>query len=258
MTSSAASETDSASQRTSGSSRAQRLQHGQPAAAGQVHVEQDDVRTGGPDALDRGRDVGGLADHVDVGAQLGPHTGADHRVVVDDEHPRLAARHAALRLGSDSSTSVPSPGAERTSAVPPSRVSRPVTESRSPRRSGGTAAGSNPAPRSRTKTETRSARHLRVEVGGRRPRVLGGVDQRLAGGRAERRERVVHRGVARRPPGRRRARGRTPPRRPCRRPAPPTCRPRGRPRGRRARRAARVPGCAPAGRPPAARRRAAG
>src|SRR5206468_528506 len=57
-------------------------------------------------------------------------------------------------LGSTSSTSVPSPGADRISAVPPSLLSRPRTESRSPRRSSGTVSGSKPLPRSRTNTCT--------------------------------------------------------------------------------------------------------
>ena len=47
----------------------------------------------------------------------------------------------AVLVGSTSSTSVPSPGAERTSAVPPCRVIRPMIESRSPCRSAGTVVG---------------------------------------------------------------------------------------------------------------------
>ena len=101
-----------------------------------------------------------------------------------------------LALGSTSSTSVPSPGADRTSAVPPSRVSRPrhrVTQAA-------------PVVGHRLRIEPLAAvahehrhalgRDLGVEVGRGRPRVLGGVDQRLAGGGTERGELLVDRGVA--------------------------------------------------------------
>ena len=115
-------------------------------------------------------------------------------MVVDHEDARRL-RSSAATLGSTSSTSVPSPGAERISAVPPSRVSRPFTESRSPRRSSGTVAGSNPLPRSRTKTDTRSGVTSVYRSAAVAPGVLGRVDQRLAGGRAEGGERVVDRGV---------------------------------------------------------------
>ena len=60
----------------------------------------------------------------------------------------------------------------------------------------GTASGSKPAPRSRTNTETRVGVTSVYRSAAVDPRVLGHVDQRLAGGRAERGQRVVHRGVA--------------------------------------------------------------
>ena len=66
-------------------------------------------------------------------------------------------------------------------AVPPSRVSRPLTESRSPRRSSGTVSGSNPLPRSRTNTDTRSGSTSMYRRAAAGRRVLRRVDQRLAG-----------------------------------------------------------------------------
>src|SRR5262249_47582359 len=91
-------------------------------------------------------DRGGVAEHVDQPGELGPHAGAEQLVVVDDDD----ARHP-----STSSTSVPWPGREWTVAVPPWRSMRPTIESRTPRRSAGTASGSNPGPRSRTNTSKR-------------------------------------------------------------------------------------------------------
>src|SRR5439155_4887792 len=112
------------------------------AAVGHVDVEQHDVGAQLGDGRDRVVDGGGVAHELDAPLELGPHPGAEQRMVVDDED----ARH----LGSASSTSVPSPGAERTVARPPWRSMRPTIDSRTPRRSAGTAAGSKPGPRSRT------------------------------------------------------------------------------------------------------------
>ena len=53
-----------------------------------------------------------------------------------------------------SSTSVPSPGTERMTAVPPWRCILPRIDSAMPLRSSATASVSNPAPRSRTNMDT--------------------------------------------------------------------------------------------------------
>src|SRR5262249_60184675 len=88
--------------------------------------------------------------------QLAPAPGPEQAVVLTDEHPR--PRHAWLRVvaarGIVSDPSVPSPGALRTLARPPRRAIRARTDSARPFRSDGTAAGSNPLPRSRTNTDT--------------------------------------------------------------------------------------------------------
>jgi hypothetical protein len=63
------------------------IQHGSAATVGEVYVEQDDVRVEGLDLLDRDGDVPGLSDDVRGVTDLGADTRADHRVVVDHEHP---------------------------------------------------------------------------------------------------------------------------------------------------------------------------
>src|SRR5207237_4221028 len=120
------------------------------AAIGQVDVEEDDV---GIELLDQRHgllDACRLTDHVDGVAELGAHARAEEVVIVDEDD---AALHDPLR-GTDSSTSVPSPGVLETLASPPTRSIRRTIESAIPRRSAGTAAGSNPAPRSLTKPAT--------------------------------------------------------------------------------------------------------
>ena len=160
MTSSAASDTDSARNRVSGSVGADRLEHGQPAAVGHVHVEQHDVGT-----LSRvmtaiaSADAAGLADHVDPLAELGAHAGAEHRMVVDQHDPC-----AVIAGGILISTSVPPPGVLRHLApVPPCRSIRPMIEPRTPCRSSATASRSKPTPRSLTKTLTCVGLDLGVE-----------------------------------------------------------------------------------------------
>ena len=91
-------------------------------------------------------DAGRVADELDVAFELGADAGAEQPVVVDDGD----AGHAVP--GSVSSTSVPAPGSEWIAARPPWRAMRPTIDSRTPRRSAGTVAGSKPGPRSRTKT----------------------------------------------------------------------------------------------------------
>src|SRR6185436_2916073 len=121
-----------------------------PAAARHVHVEQDDVGLGGEDRRHCALDAVGVADDLDVGGELGAHAGAEQLVVVDDDDARVHSRSSSV-----SSTSVPWPGAVCRVAVPPWRAMRPTIDSRTPRRSGGTASSAKPGPRSRTKTWTR-------------------------------------------------------------------------------------------------------
>src|SRR5438105_2134674 len=123
------------------------------AAVRKVHVEEDDLGIELLDQRHRLGDARGLADELDGLAELGPHAGAKEVVVVDEDDAPLHV----VPLGRVSSTSVPSPGALVTAAVPPTRSIRATIESEMPRRSAGTAAASKPAPRSRTNTEIRSS-----------------------------------------------------------------------------------------------------
>jgi hypothetical protein len=84
----------------------------------QAQVEQDDVgslRRAGPLGL---RGTGGVADDVDVAVapQRGHDTVADHRMVVDHEHPD----DARPQHGSSSRHVVPPCGSGTTRSVPPS------------------------------------------------------------------------------------------------------------------------------------------
>src|SRR5205085_5823089 len=123
------------------------------AAVGHVDVEQDDVGrqlADGVDGLGHRRRV---ADDVDEAVELRAHAGAKQLVVVDEDDAD-AGSHGALG-SSTSSTSVPPPGEAWIVARPPWRSIRPTIDSRTPRRSAGTADGSTPGPRSRTKTCSR-------------------------------------------------------------------------------------------------------
>src|SRR5829696_4891704 len=132
------------------------------AAVGHVDVEQDHVGARLGDQGDGLVDRLGLPDDVDELAQLCAHAGAEEAVVVDEDDARGGAGVRGVRgahapsLGRTSSTSVPSPGVAWTVARPPWRAMRPTIDSRTPRRSPGTQAGSKPGPRSRTKTWTAS------------------------------------------------------------------------------------------------------
>ena len=64
-----------------------RLDHGLAAAAGQVHVQQHDVRPQLGDQLDRGLHVVGLAHHLDLAAEFGADPGPEQSVVVDQDDP---------------------------------------------------------------------------------------------------------------------------------------------------------------------------
>jgi hypothetical protein len=132
--------------------RLQGLEDGSAASSRQVDVEEDDLGRRGADALDGGLHVGRLPHHLDRVTELGAHTRAEHLVVVDQEHARHAHETPSLAgvRPTSSTTSVPSPGAEWTSARPPCRAMRPMIDSRTPTRPGSTASRSKPWPRSRT------------------------------------------------------------------------------------------------------------
>src|SRR5581483_334410 len=120
------------------------------ATAGHVDVEQDHVRLQLRDRADRLLDRLGLAEHLDQVAELDLDAGSEDPVVVDD-HDRGWLAHGPSR-SRVSSTSVPLPAPLRISARPRWRSMRPIIDSRIPRRSSGIASGSNPGPRSSTKT----------------------------------------------------------------------------------------------------------
>ena len=98
--------------------------------------------------------------------------------------------------GGSAPTSVPSPGAVRRSARPPWRRIRAWIDSAIPRRSSATCVGVETPP-----PVADEDRHLgRLDLGeqrdGRSPRPLGGVHRRLPGGRQQRPQPVVERAVA--------------------------------------------------------------
>ena len=114
MTSSGASDTDSARKRTSGCSREHAADHGLTAAVGHVHVDEHDVGAPLADHLDGGVDLRRLADDVGVVAELGAHAAAEQVVVVDEEHPHgvpVALGHARVRVASTARPRCPGPGA---------------------------------------------------------------------------------------------------------------------------------------------------
>jgi hypothetical protein len=128
--------------------------HLHAAAARHLDVEQHHVGLELDDAAHRVLDRGGVAEDLDEAVELRAHAGAEQLVVVDDDDGRRVAHVRAIR----SSTSVPSPVVEWIAAVPPWRSMRPTIDSRTPRRSAGTAPGSKPGPRSRTNTSSSSSR----------------------------------------------------------------------------------------------------
>ncbi len=88
MTSSAASDTDRARKRVSGSSARQRGQHRRAAAVGQVDVEQDDVGAGAPDPGQTASATEPASPTTSTrGAELGADAGPEHGVVVDQVAP---------------------------------------------------------------------------------------------------------------------------------------------------------------------------
>ena len=145
MTSSAASDTDRARNTTSGSSGLMVSSTALPPPPGRWTSSR--TTSGWVARMPRhgGLDISRLAEDLDGVAELRPHTGAEHLVVVDQED----AGHGHDR-GTSSTTSVPSSGAVCTSARPPWRAMRPMIDSRTPTRPGSTASSTKPLPRSRT------------------------------------------------------------------------------------------------------------
>ena len=176
--------------------------HALAAAVAEVDVEQDDVGVELADQRHRLRDAAGLADDVDGLAELAAHAGAEELVVVDEHDAPLHARALGdrqLDLGS-----LARRGDDRRGAAD-ARM-RPSIDSVMPWRSAGTAARSNPAPRSRTNTVRLLAAALGVDRDLLDAGELRRVRHRLARGEHELLEPVVERLVA----GARRARSRTP------------------------------------------------
>ena len=103
--------------------------------------------------------VGGVAEHLDEAVELGAHAGAEQLVVVDDDDAGRSASSRALQpqldLGALAGHRVDRRRRRRGARM------RPTIDSRTPRRSAGTASGSKPGPRSRTNTSTRVARRPR-------------------------------------------------------------------------------------------------
>jgi len=108
--------------------RLRRRDHVLAAPAGQVNIEQNDIRENAGDQVDRRPDVARLTDDLDLVAELGTHSGTEQAVVIDDNDrrpvtagspcargPRVWSAHARLGWRSPAArgivrdTSVPSP-----------------------------------------------------------------------------------------------------------------------------------------------------
>jgi hypothetical protein len=118
-----------------------------------VDVEQNDVRH---ELLDRPHSLiyrPALPDDIDLLVERLVNSRAEEGVIVDDQDPRgCHGAHSLLSRLTVISISVPPACEERTVALPPARLIRPMIDSRTPRRAAGAPAGSKPGPRSRTKT----------------------------------------------------------------------------------------------------------
>src|ERR1019366_3397404 len=123
---------------------------------GHVHVEQNHVRKPFFDEFYGRRHLVRLPDELDCVSERAANTSAKQVMVVDEEYPRHSGGvHGRPGWrGRLSSTSVPSPGTERITAVPPWRCILPRIDSAIPLRSPATASESNPAPRSLTNIDT--------------------------------------------------------------------------------------------------------
>ena len=130
------------------------------------------------DGAHRLLDAARLAGDLEQRLELRAHARAEELVVVHDQDARLAH----WRSSSTSSTSVPPPGALVTRARPPWRSMRPTIDSRTPRRSPGTALGSKPGPAVAHEHLRAAGAALGVDVHGRAAAELRRVRHRLAGG----------------------------------------------------------------------------
>src|SRR6185437_7395258 len=117
-------------------------------AARHVDIEQHDVGLELGDRAHRVLDGLGFAEDLDQASELRLDPASEDPVVVDDDD-RGCAHRRPLML---SSTSVPSPGSLRTSALPPYLAIRRIIDSRTPRRSSGIESRSKPGPRSSMNT----------------------------------------------------------------------------------------------------------
>ena len=202
MTSSAASETDRARKRVPGDAAPDAPHHLQPAAAGQVHVEQHHLRVAARRRRPRprrrrpprraprpGPGAAASSARTPVRNIAWSSTTTTRAPVPVAAVIRVLLAGRRSRSGR-SRTSVPSPGAVRIvggAAVPLAS---------GPRCCGGRRAGprarrpaSKPRPRSRTKTSTAARADLGVDVDPGGAGVLGGVDHRLARGQDQRAQR---------------------------------------------------------------------
>ena len=146
ITSSAASETDSARNFTAGRSGATAAITASPPPSGRCTSSRttsgSSSRMSGPASAT----VPASPTMSTSPAELVADAGAEQLVVIDQHD----ADHDSPPLGMVSSTSVPFPGDDVIVADPPARRRRASIESAIPRRSAATAAASNPTPRSRT------------------------------------------------------------------------------------------------------------
>ena len=136
--------------------------HGGAAAAGQVHVEQDDVGPLAGDHLDGLEHVARLADDVDAPGELRPHARADELVVVDHDdaqhHEAVLERQAQLDLGS-----LAGRRRDRRAAAEPLHATDRSTRG-DPRGPAPTPSGTKPRPVSRTNTASPVGVVLREHV----------------------------------------------------------------------------------------------
>src|SRR5690348_2994224 len=130
-------------------------QHGDAVHAGQLEVEEDDVRGEFGGQGERGGAVAGLAGHLDPVLHLEQHPQAapDHRVVVHDQHLYQLAHRAAFR-GTVIRTVVPF-GPDLMASRPPAAAARSRIDSNPRPGPPDGASGANPWPSSDTSSTTR-------------------------------------------------------------------------------------------------------
>ena len=259
MTSSAASETDSARKRVVGRLRSpSRRMTSRPPPSGMWTSSRTTSGARARDQRDRLGDRRRVADDVDEPVELGAHAGAEQLVVVDEHDPRRGHGVMPPRARARARPRCRRRGAAWIAARPPWRSMRPTIDSRTPRRSAGHRGGIEARAAVADEDLQRAPRRPRRRPPtGRAAGELRGVEHRLAGGGDERLAVAVERRVADRDDVDRARRA--PPRSPrgrLQRGGQPALAVRRRGRARRATRAARAPGGARARRPRAGRRRA--